>query len=130
MLFGGLERPSARVWRALLEPACWSATSAFAGQLRVTAGTADETSAFLAALARVCGDATTPGAAAVTTTDQSVQPIEQGGEPAVRRTRGWSGPPASRSVLVELDLDGTGRADISTGVASTTTCSPRWRGTR
>lgn len=27
------------------------------------------------------------------------------------------------SVLVEIDLDGTGRTEISTGSASTTTCS-------
>ena len=30
--------------------------------------------------------------------------------------------PSESDVVVELDLDGTGRVDISTGVPSTTTC--------
>ena len=33
------------------------------------------------------------------------------------------------SVVVEINLDGTGQTDISTTVPFTTTCSPRWGAT-
>jgi histidinol-phosphate aminotransferase len=59
VLFGGL-RDERATWQALLDEGVLVRDVGIAGHLRVTAGTADETSAFLSALARVCGDATTP----------------------------------------------------------------------
>ena len=58
VLFGGL-RDERATWQALLEHGVLVRDVGIRGHLRVTAGTADETSAFLSALARVCGDATT-----------------------------------------------------------------------
>jgi len=33
------------------------------------------------------------------------------------------------AVNVTLTLDGTGKAEVSTGIGSSTTCSETWRGT-
>jgi histidinol-phosphate aminotransferase len=58
VLFGGL-RDERATWQALLDEGVLVRDVGIPGHLRVTAGTADETTAFLTALARVCGQQTT-----------------------------------------------------------------------
>jgi histidinol-phosphate aminotransferase len=55
VLFGGL-RDERETWQALLDEGVLVRDVGIAGHLRVTAGTPDETTAFLDALARVCAD--------------------------------------------------------------------------
>jgi histidinol-phosphate aminotransferase len=62
VLFGGL-RDERATWQALLDEGVLVRDVGIPGHLRVTAGTPDETTAFLDALARVCGDGATPPAA-------------------------------------------------------------------
>ena len=53
----------------------------------------------------------------MTTTEQpTVQPFEQGRDPGARRYARLERTTSESSVVVELDVDGTGRADVSTGV--------------
>jgi len=56
VLFGGL-RDERATWQALLDEGVLVRDVGIPGHLRVTAGTPDETTAFLEALARVCADA-------------------------------------------------------------------------
>jgi histidinol-phosphate aminotransferase len=58
VLFGGL-RDERATWQALLDEGVLVRDVGIPGHLRVTAGTAEETTAFLTALARVCGQQTT-----------------------------------------------------------------------
>jgi histidinol-phosphate aminotransferase len=55
VLFGGL-RDERATWQALLDEGVLVRDVGIPGHLRVTAGTPDETTAFLEALARVCAD--------------------------------------------------------------------------
>ena len=95
VLFGRFARPAARSGRRCSTAACWSATSACPGWLRVTAGTAAE-------------DRRVPGVRWM----PCWQGDRRGCTPLSRRRRRSGARPRRPRSLVELDLDGTGQAEI------------------
>ena len=98
VLFGAFDDRHA-VWQGLLDRGVLIRETGPDGWLRVSVGTAAEMAAFRAALTAV------------------TRPVSRLARRRGRETK-------ETQLLVELDLDGPGRADVTTGVRSSTTC---WR---
>ena len=105
LLFGTFA-DSAAAWRQFLDAGVLLRDMGIAGYLRATIGTEPENDAFLAACAAI-------GAERVLDNGQGDLVTQMAGAP--RRAR-ISRTTSESSVLVELDLDGTGVVEVSTGV--------------
>ena len=96
VLFGAFADRHA-IWQAVLDQGVLIRETGPPGWLRVSVGTPDEMAAFRAAL-------------------DAVAPISKEEDAAVSRTARVERVTKETSVLVELDLDGSGRTEVSTGV--------------
>ena len=134
VFFGGLENPHA-VWQGLLDAGVLIRDVGIPGHLRVTAGTETETTAFLEALERIL-TARRPAAArlhrVVTAARRRASPLPSSQrtppheQHRINRCRGRTArmerTTSESSVLVEINLDGTGVSTSAPRCRSTTTC--------